>query len=241
MEVKRMGRRAKWGVRLGIVLVLALVAVPLSIAVAQQETPGNPQCSDFDLLELARFDPVPGSGSETQNGVTITITGSNESGEAVEFSWTSTTPIDLVIVKGGPTANLYHYDEATADTGLTAPGGKGISHISFCFDEAQPSPSPSPSPTESPSPSPSPTESPSPSPSPTESPSPTPSPTVGGEIVTPPPPGGEQPPGDQVGGRRTLAFTGAEMALMVPLAGALLLLGAALIYSARRRSRQQRG
>ena len=219
-----MGRRARWGVRLGIVLVLALVAVPLSIAGAQTVVPGNPKCEDFGLIQLTRFDPPPGSGSATQDGVTITITDSNESGEALEFSWTSVTPIDLVIVKAGDSANLYTYDEATADSGLTGPGGHGISHISFCFDEAQPSPSPSPSPTESPSPS----------------PSPTPSPTVGGEIVTPPPPGA-QPPGDQVGGRRTLAFTGAEMALMVPLAGALLLLGATLIYSARRRSRQQRG
>jgi hypothetical protein len=239
-----MGRRAKWGVGLGIVLVLALVGVPLNLAGAQQETGGNPQCADFDLLQLTRFDPVPGSGSATQDGVTITITGSNESGEAVQFSWTSETPIDLVIVKGGATANLYSYDEATADTGLTAPEGKGISHISFCFDEAQPSPSPSPTESPSPSPSPSPTESPSPSPSPSPtespspSPSPTPSPTVGGRIVTPPPPGAQPP--DQVAGTQALAVTGAELALMVLVAGALLLLGAALIYSARRRSPQKR-
>jgi uncharacterized repeat protein (TIGR01451 family)/fimbrial isopeptide formation D2 family protein len=106
--------------------------------VPPEESQGtNPQCEDFGLLEQTRFDPVPSSGSATRDGVTIVITDS-ESGEAVEFSWTSETPIDLVIVKGGPTANLYFYDEETADSGLTAPGRKGISHISFCFDEEEP-------------------------------------------------------------------------------------------------------
>ena len=93
----------------------------------------NPDCADFGLLELTRFQQVPGSGSVTQDGVTITITDSEE-GEATEFSWTSETPIDLVIVKAGPGASLYFYDEKTSDSGLSGPDDKGISHITFCYD-----------------------------------------------------------------------------------------------------------
>jgi hypothetical protein len=57
------------------------------------------------------------------------------------FDWSSTFGIDAVIVKGGPSANVYTYNpESTGDTNLVTPTNPknekpyGLSHISFCFD-----------------------------------------------------------------------------------------------------------
>jgi hypothetical protein len=142
-----------------VVITVALTAVAaLMIAhgyvAAATPTPtpvsDNPTCADYGFLHLTKF-ARPSSGTTTQDGVTITITGSHGD-QATEFSWSSATPIDLVIVG----ANLYAYEEATADTGLVGPDGKGIGHISFCYDIEPPSPSPSPSPSPPPSPPPSP-------------------------------------------------------------------------------------
>ena len=63
------------------------------------------------------------------------------------FDWTSDIGVDGVVVKDGVDgANFYLYDpEATADTGLSTPGGqKAISHISFCYDEGEATPTPTP-------------------------------------------------------------------------------------------------
>ncbi|MGC9360287.1 MAG: hypothetical protein ACP5G7_07935 [Anaerolineae bacterium] len=74
------------------------------------------------------------------NTITITVT-RWEDGQAVEFSWTSTLPLDAVIVKAGSGANVYSYDpELSSDSGLQSPINPkndknfGISHIEFCYD-----------------------------------------------------------------------------------------------------------
>lgn len=140
-----------------VTLALPAVAAPMiahAYAAAATPTPvaDNPTCADYGFLQQTKFDS-PSTGTATQDGVTITITGS-DGDQATEFAWSSATPIDLVIVKAGKGANLYAYEEMTADTGLVGPEGKGIGHISFCYDIEPPSPSPSPSPPPSPSPSP---------------------------------------------------------------------------------------
>jgi hypothetical protein len=59
-------------------------------------------------------------------------------------SWTSSKPIDAVIVKGGPNANAYVYvGESSGDTGLHAPFNGpdkyyGLSHVNFCWDDETP-------------------------------------------------------------------------------------------------------
>ena len=145
------------------VALAAASAVVLAYGYAAAETPtpvsDNPSCVDSGFLQLTKFDPPPPSGTASQDGVTISITGS-VGDQATEFSWSSTSAIDLVIVKAGDGANVYLYEEATTDTGLFGPDDKGIGHISFCYDMEFPSPSPSPSP------SPPPSASPPPSPSP---------------------------------------------------------------------------
>ena len=102
---------------------------------------GNPSCS-VGTVHI-KVEPVV---SGTYGKIAVVVTGSS-------FSWAITdntaTGLDanVVIVKGGPNAEVYSYPDAADglnyfdwDSGLTAPinpnNGKpyGLSHISFCFD-----------------------------------------------------------------------------------------------------------
>jgi uncharacterized repeat protein (TIGR01451 family) len=127
-----------------VCLFAALLLAPAANAasVPAQVVDGNPKCpSGYE--SITKFDPGPG-GTATQAGVTVTRTGSGT------FDWTSTVAVDLVIVKGGPNANLYAYPLDTfGDTNLSTPinpnNGQpyGISHIEFCTDgEEEPPPVP---------------------------------------------------------------------------------------------------
>jgi hypothetical protein len=87
------------------------------------------------------------------------------------FDWTSNIGVDGVVVKDGVDgANFYRYDpptEATADTDLSVPGEKGISHISFCYDLPDTTPTPTPTPTATPTGTLTPTSTPAATPTPT--------------------------------------------------------------------------
>jgi hypothetical protein len=101
--------------------------------VTPTQEPGNPQCPD-GTTEL-KIEPVE-SGTFTDGTLTVTLVVTGNT-----FDWTSNIGVDVVIVKGGPNANVYVYDpEATSDTGLHAPINPrtgepfGLSHVSFCYD-----------------------------------------------------------------------------------------------------------
>jgi hypothetical protein len=109
-------------------------------AVQHATVPGNPQCSVGTIL--IKVEPV---ASGTYGKIAVVVTGDS-------FSWTITdntaTGLDanVVIVKGGPNAEVYQYPDIggvnsyDSDSGLTAPinpkTGRpyGLSHIEFCFD-----------------------------------------------------------------------------------------------------------
>ncbi|QQS42248.1 MAG: carboxypeptidase regulatory-like domain-containing protein [Acidobacteriota bacterium] len=121
--------------------------------------PGNPDCklinfrgdifptvnSDygikFDYLELgANSGTYPFVGG---TGITLTAGQTPDPNNTVTFntvgntiSWSSTRPVNAVIVKGGPNANVYPYNGSLGDAGpLTTPGGAfGVSHLEFCYD-----------------------------------------------------------------------------------------------------------
>ena len=58
-----------------------------------------------------------------------------DEGERVSFDWSSTLPIDAVIVKAGNAANVFKYvPPVSDDTGLYGPDEKGISHVTFCWN-----------------------------------------------------------------------------------------------------------
>jgi len=69
-------------------------------------------------------------GTYVHGGATITI--SNSDGKT--FDWSSDTPILAVIVKASTKAYVYRYEGGSfGDTGLVAPEGKDISHVTFCI------------------------------------------------------------------------------------------------------------
>jgi hypothetical protein len=96
----------------------------------------NPSCLEPGLGQGLKIEPV---ANGTYDGV-ITISGA----DGTSFDWQSAAVgVDAVIVKGGPNANLYDYDQppppAVSDTDLTAPINPnnnqpfGLSHLEFCF------------------------------------------------------------------------------------------------------------
>src|SRR5215207_9953391 len=125
-----------------LVAVLGPVSQAPATHVAPVVQPGNPSCPGGTTtltIQAGDIDDLGVGESRTFNqgalSVTITVTAVNAEGEPTAFSFTSNSPVTRVIVKGGPNANVYTYAApgVTSDTGLTAPDGKGISHISFCF------------------------------------------------------------------------------------------------------------
>jgi uncharacterized repeat protein (TIGR01451 family) len=127
------------------ILVAVLVGAPAAHAtspsVAPVEVDGNPKCADFGLTAITKFDPV---NSGTQGGITLT------KHDTHYVKWTSTVPVDWVIVKGGPNANIYKYaTDSFGDDWLSAPTNPstgepyGLSHVEFCTDgNSEPEPKP---------------------------------------------------------------------------------------------------
>ena len=103
---------------------------------------GNPTCADLGYAHGMKFDP-PSAGSQSAGGVTVELSiGDDAFGNLVD--WTSSAPIDAVVVKGGPNANVYAYPgESSGDTGLHTPFNGpdkyyGLSHVDFCWDDQHP-------------------------------------------------------------------------------------------------------
>lgn len=132
-------------------LTLSMILLPLgdSEALASYVDPqtvsGNPTCRDFTGggTQFKIEDPSDLTGKDSgtyTDGVLVVDLDIYTTGMGLEFDWSSNLGVDVVVVKGGPKANVYRYDPAaTADTGLHSPfnpnSGKwyGLSHISFCY------------------------------------------------------------------------------------------------------------
>jgi hypothetical protein len=127
-----MRTRARRALALAGAVSIILLGVPQVPTLAAGVTPsvvaGNPTCEDLGMTTINKFDP-PQSG--TANGVTITVDGTN-------VDWSATDPVAAIIVKGGDNANVYEYNGATSDTGLTTPTNPhngtpyGLSHVNAC-------------------------------------------------------------------------------------------------------------
>jgi len=201
-------RRVGW---LGVasMLALAMLAPAASVAaasVAPTYPAGNPTCTDLNPawtlsfkidtgdLENRAYDWNEGFPvTSNWTGQTITISGLSDGGQI--FDWSSTLPVNGVLVKAASDNNaLYTYSPAvTGDTDLTrGPGQQAISHLLFCGD-------PTPPPTDPPVITPAPTPVITPAPTPVITPAPTP-------VITPAP-----TPFQQV-----LAATGAPSVTLPP-------------------------
>ena len=93
--------------------------------------------TDF-AYKIEPWDAGDPSGPYLSAGNTISITAYEDDGEYKTFDWESIYPVFAVIVKAGTKAYVYEYDGAYSDTGLYAPGSKGISHATFCFNQPEP-------------------------------------------------------------------------------------------------------
>jgi hypothetical protein len=134
------------------VLSVAMLAGTAGIASAASVTPtpvndGNPTCAGFDAdwTEL-KVDGGLGNGTFSDGTLEVTISNfqNSSSGNPGSFDWSSNIGVDAVFVKAGSDKhNLFVYaPESTGDTDLgpQAGQGNGISHISFCYDDAPPPP-----------------------------------------------------------------------------------------------------
>lgn len=94
---------------------------------------------NWDKLNSWTANGVGYVSTYTENGNTITVTAYMSGGELKSFDWTSSSPIDVVMVKAGKNQYLVSkYDPAvTSDTGLVAPSGKGISHVTFGWNAVE--------------------------------------------------------------------------------------------------------
>jgi hypothetical protein len=157
---------------------------------------GNLACEDIlppeDFLFQHKLDPVSyGSFELSYGGLSGTLTvldGSDELGQAFDFSFSGDFISAAISVKGGPNSNFYDYRPlggAAADTYLHAPINPttekfyDLSHISFCIIEepAEPTPTPTNTPTDTPTATDTPTDTPTATNTPTDTPTATSTPT----------------------------------------------------------------
>ena len=127
--------------------ILVFVAPASATLIVPEWIDGNPNIEDYCpecSLFNDKIDPVP-DGTNTFGPLTITV---YDTAAGQMFDWASTSYIAMILVKGGPNANLYEYGcspGATSGTGLhapTNPSGKyaGLSHISYCTNAPVPEP-----------------------------------------------------------------------------------------------------
>jgi hypothetical protein len=179
--------RARWLAWLAVAgLTTAALFAPVATSAAGHLNPTDDakDCPDglvgFKIDETAD-DLEPGVYMHGGYSVEIYDVVESDEGEVIAFSFKDADPdVWYVFVKGGQADGNYDYRPtgADADEGLELDNQKGISHISFCYGEAEPTPTPTDEPTPTPTeePTPTPTEEPTPTPTvpPTEEPTPTP-------------------------------------------------------------------
>jgi hypothetical protein len=173
MKARLGGNRSRAIGWLAVLTMLALAALGPSVGsvAASHVTPtvvaGNPDCEDLGFDFGFKVDP-PLHGDYGDDGFTVHVDFLNDGalvppdpGPPNSMEFWATPGVDGVFVKGGPEGNLYEYDPpANHDDGLVAPntpsgGPAAISHVWFCYNEAQPT---EPPPTEPPPTEPPPTE-----------------------------------------------------------------------------------
>jgi hypothetical protein len=139
-----------------VALLVLIIAMPLAMAevegplvdpVVYENLAGSAEaeCAEVDCNSdfAYKIDDWMSSGMDgtyPHAGNIITISNS----DGYTFDWESEYPVCVVIVKGGPDANVYYYyvyeDPVYGDAGLIAPNNPGgnqaeISHVTFCFDK----------------------------------------------------------------------------------------------------------
>lgn len=135
-----------------MLVLLACAGIVTAASVDPVLILGNPNCDEYNYIGFKidndAYDVPPFAGTyyfDSEHFVTLTTsvicTGDDcEEAEENSLDWISNFPVDAVIVKGGPNANMYVYEPASmGDAGLTPPINErtgfpfGLSHIEFCY------------------------------------------------------------------------------------------------------------
>ena len=129
---------------LAVMLIATNVPSPVQGATTEVElVAGNPACSDDGLVGLKIDGVAPVGTYQFVAFPEVSVTISNTSADGRTFDWSSNSPLDRVIVKGGAAANVYSYPDSRGDTGLTTPVNASgqpaqVSHVEFCIDGVPP-------------------------------------------------------------------------------------------------------
>lgn len=142
---------------IGTALVAGAFAASSASATVDQEpvpVPGNPSCEDLGFPNEFKIDAGEGDfpeAGEYQVGDPGTEAKGDTTGFLVEFGYTdddpltiefeTAIPVNAVLVKAGPGANLFEFDPPTTEgTDLESPKDDSISHITFCWgdDDGEP-------------------------------------------------------------------------------------------------------
>ena len=115
----------------GAALVIALVGG--SSAPSATARGHLAECNGLGLDYAIMVYPFAGTYNFSVNGADYEITLSNAS--SASFDWQSDMGIDAVSVKSWWSANVYAYNEALNDKGLTANENEQVWQIYFCFDK----------------------------------------------------------------------------------------------------------
>jgi hypothetical protein len=133
---------------LGLTFTL-MVGPALATHVEPELFQDNPTCGDFGYDFEFKIEPVSGGTHDDPDSdfsVDITL---HDTADGQTFDFDANMDVLAVFAKGGPGGNLYDYGAGEdADTGLHAPGNdagtavatppwSGLSHISFCWNEAE--------------------------------------------------------------------------------------------------------
>lgn len=132
-----------------VMLLLPFTLSPASAStVGPQTVTGNSTCGDFaengSEIKIEGPSDLTSKDSGTYTDGTLVVELEiYETGMGPAFDWSSNLGVDVVVVKGGPAANVYRYTPAaTGDTELHSPLNKnsgewyGLSHVSFCYLQA---------------------------------------------------------------------------------------------------------
>ncbi|MDF2530592.1 MAG: hypothetical protein K0Q65_173, partial [Clostridia bacterium] len=106
------------------------------------EAEGQDPEPDGDYGHYTKFEPEDGQ-EQTKDGITVVFGEEAEDGYKT-VSWTAIDDIQVLYVfvkagseqsnEDGESGDWYDYTDESGDTGLTAPDGKCISHVSFYYD-----------------------------------------------------------------------------------------------------------
>jgi uncharacterized repeat protein (TIGR01451 family) len=131
----------KMNKRIIIIALVTILVIPLAVVYAGElKGSTDSECNGYDYWR--KFDEKGDLAEQNTdaNPINLTLTTQKDEGEFIGFDWSSQEGIAQIVVKAGNDgSNLYQFDVPypTAGSGSTK-NDKGISHITFCWNDPKP-------------------------------------------------------------------------------------------------------